>query len=96
MAADERATAQQPGRDPAREAGPTTPVPETRATYRALLLRGLSTAEAADLTAWLAGLPTIPGQPWTVAQVDRLLFLRDLWRTGRLGADDRVTPIATG
>jgi hypothetical protein len=60
----------------------------TRATYRALLVRGFTTGEAANLTAYLAGIEVGNGRPWRVADIDRLLFLRELCRTGRLGADD--------
>lgn len=60
----------------------------TRATYRALLVRGFTPGEAANLTAYLAGIEVGSGRPWRLADVDGLLFLRELCRTGRLGADD--------
>jgi hypothetical protein len=60
----------------------------TGATYRALLVRGFAPGEAANLTAYLAGIDVGAGRPWRIAEVDRLLFLRDLCRTGRLGLDD--------
>ena len=63
----------------------------TGATYRALLVRGFAPGEAANLTAWLAGIVVGPGRAWRIAEVDRLLFLRELCRTGRLGVDDGVT-----
>ena len=66
----------------------------TRATYRALLVRGFSTGEAANLTAYLAGIEVGSGRPWRLADIDRLLFLRELCRTGRLGADDGLGPTA--
>lgn len=59
----------------------------TRATYRMLLVRGLAPDEAANLTAFLAGL-TLGERPWTLAQVNRLLFLRELVRAGRFGGTD--------
>ncbi|MEW5990264.1 MAG: hypothetical protein AB1736_02820 [Chloroflexota bacterium] len=65
----------------------------TRATYRALLVRGFTPGEAANLTAYLAGIEVGAGRPWRLADIDRLLFLRELCRTGRLGADDGL---ATG
>jgi hypothetical protein len=68
-------------------------VPATRATYRALLLRGFTQAEAANLTAYLSGLQVGGSRPWRLADVDRLLFLRELCRTGRLGSDDGLEPI---
>lgn len=70
----------------------------TRATYRALLVRGLTPGEAANLTAYLAGIEVGAGRPWRLADIDRLLFLRELCRTGRLGADDGLVtvPVAAG
>lgn len=67
----------------------------TRATYRALLVRGFTPGEAANLTAYLNGLEVGTGRAWRVADVDRLLFLRELCRTGRLGADDGLSRAAT-
>ncbi len=64
----------------------------TRATYRALLVRGFTPGEAANLTAYLAGIEVGHGRPWRLADVDRLLFLRELCRTGRLGTDDGLVP----
>jgi hypothetical protein len=66
----------------------------TGATYRALLVRGFSPGEAANLVAWLAGIEVGEGRPWRIAQVDRLLFLRELCRTGQIGVDDGL--VATG
>lgn len=62
----------------------------TRETYRALLVRGLSPGEAANLTAYLLGIEIGMGRPWRLADIDRLLFLRELCRTGRIGADDGI------
>lgn len=59
----------------------------TRSTYRQLLTRGLSSDEAATLTAFLCGIPVAEVQ-WSIGQVNRLLFLRELARTGRFGAFD--------
>jgi hypothetical protein len=61
----------------------------TRATYRLLLLRGLAPDEAANLTAYLCGLP-VGEAPWTLGEINRLLFLRELRRAGRWGLDDGV------
>ncbi len=70
----------------------------TRATYRALLVRGFTSGEAANLTAYLSGIEVGAGRPWRLADIDRLLFLRELCRTGRLGADDGLAqaPLAAG
>ncbi|HLY15007.1 MAG TPA: hypothetical protein VKR24_11710 [Candidatus Limnocylindrales bacterium] len=61
--------------------------PATRATYRLLLLRGLAADEAANLTAYLCGLP-VGEAHWTLSEINRLLFLRDLGRSGHWGLDD--------
>jgi hypothetical protein len=68
---------------------PVTPSPanETRAIYRALLLRSLRPSEAASLTAFLVGIP-LGSQPWTIEEINRLLFLRQLCEAGRF----RPTP----
>ena len=70
----------------------------TRATYRALLVRGFTPGEAANLTAYLSGIEVGAGRPWRLADIDRLLFLRELCRTGRLGTDDGLvhSPLAAG
>src|SRR3954447_5719931 len=60
------------------------PEPRTRATYRMLILRGLLPTEAANLTACICGLP-VGDSRWTIDQLNRLLFLRQLNRTGRVG-----------
>lgn len=68
----------------------TQPSPEThrglptRATYRTLLLKGMAPEEAANLTAYLAGIP-IGDTTWTLKQINQLLFLRQMQRTGRFG-----------
>jgi hypothetical protein len=56
----------------------------TGPTFRRLTLGGLSPAEAANLTAFLCGLP-LGSTGWRLSEVNRLLFLRELHRTGRLG-----------
>jgi hypothetical protein len=53
----------------------------TRATYRHLILRGLAPDEAANLTAFLAGI-TVGDAHWTLRQINQLLFLREMNRTG--------------
>jgi hypothetical protein len=72
-----------------------TPVPTpadqpslaTRPTYRSLLLRGMAPEEAANLTAYLAGIP-IGEAHWTLKQINLLLFLRQMKQTGRFGRAD--------
>jgi hypothetical protein len=54
-------------------------------TYRRLRIAGLTAREAGSLTAHLSGIPMVPGG-WSIADVERLLFVRELVRTGRLGS----------
>lgn len=65
----------------------------TRATYRMLIFRGLAPTEAANLTAFMCGIP-VGDQRWSLPEVNRLLFLRELNRTGRFGEDDGTTTAA--
>jgi hypothetical protein len=53
----------------------------TRATYRNLILRGLAPDEAANLTAFMAGI-AVGETRWTIAEINQLLFLREMERTG--------------
>jgi hypothetical protein len=55
------------------------------ATYGDLGAMGLAPTEAGNLTAYLRGLRPVD-QGWTVAEIDRLLFLRYLVDRGRLAA----------
>lgn len=61
----------------------SSPTPElpTRATYRSLIIRGLEPDEAANLTAYLAGIG-VGGSRWTLRQINQLLFLRQMHRSG--------------
>jgi hypothetical protein len=54
-----------------------------RPTFRRLRLAGLTPDEAGNLTAHLAGL-RVAGAPWTVREIERLVFLRTLVERGRL------------
>jgi len=74
--------------------GPTTTSTDTtrassrlrhdpRSMFMGLRWSGLTSEEAANLTARLAGIGTAPGG-WTVADVQRLQFLRWLVDSGRL------------
>lgn len=60
----------------------------TQATYRLLTTRGLAPAEAANLTAFLVGL-RVHRIPWTIDQVNRALFLRQLYQADGWGDDER-------
>jgi hypothetical protein len=48
---------------------------QPRAIYRALLVRGLEPSEAANVTAFLAGLPSA-GLHWTIPEVEAILRRR--------------------
>jgi hypothetical protein len=62
----------------------------TRAVFRVLMMRGLAADEAANLTAFMCGIP-VGERHWSIAEVNRLLFLRELERRGRFGAGDGGT-----
>ena len=74
---------------------PTIPTPDASEapyrTYRALLRKGLTIAEASNLTAYLCGIPLNDVQ-WSLAQVNKLLFVRALHRTGRISEDGVSLP----
>ena len=68
----------------------STPELRTRTTYRNLIIRGLAPDEAANLTAYLAGIG-VSGSHWTLRQINQLLFLRQMNRTGHFAeASDLV------
>jgi len=71
----------------------STPELPTRATYRNLLIRGLAPDEAANLTAYLAGIG-LGGSHWTLKQINQLLFLRQMQQTGRFGRTDGKPKLA--
>jgi hypothetical protein len=56
-------------------------------SYRELVTRGLTPAEAGTLTAYLEGLD-VAHHRWTLHEVNGLLFLRHLHRTNRFGKTD--------
>jgi hypothetical protein len=63
-----------------------------RSIYRALLVRGLEPVEAANLTAYLAGLPST-NLHWTIPEVEALLRRRvELVRLAEADPDDRAEP----
>jgi hypothetical protein len=66
------------------------------ATYRDLAAKGLAPTEAGNLTAYLRGLRPVD-QGWTVAEIDRLLFLRylvDRDRLDSLNANAHPAPVS--
>jgi hypothetical protein len=74
---------------PTVEAGRTNggAVPAPKRTYRTLTALGLTPEEAANLTAFMCGIP-IEGAHWSIRQINELLFLRELQRSGRFGRKD--------
>jgi hypothetical protein len=50
-------------------------------------MKGMTPDEAANLTAFLYGLPTADLH-WTLPQLNQLLFLRQMRQTGRFGGTD--------
>ena len=54
-------------------------------TFRRLRMGGLTMSEAGNLTAHVKGLHAVPGG-WTVEEIERLLFVRELVRQGRMGS----------
>lgn len=59
----------------------------TLATYRLLLSKGFTSEAAANLTAFVCGIQ-VGDVHWQLIEVNRLLFLRRLARTGSWGALD--------
>jgi len=78
-------TATTPGHDPkstgSLATSGTCSAPKSRVIYRDLEVRGLTSDEAARLTAFLHGLPTTD-LGWSLQQLNRLLFLRRLREAG--------------
>jgi hypothetical protein len=63
------------------------PGPSPRAVWRLLQMKGMTPDEAANLTAFLYGLPTADLR-WTLPQLNQLLFLRQMRQSGRFGCTD--------
>lgn len=66
------------------ETGPLDARP-LRATYRCLRAAGLSEREAGTLTGRLTGIRIVPAG-WSIEEVERLVFARELVRRGRMGS----------
>ncbi len=56
-----------------------------RASYRLLMMRGLSAAEAGNLVAYMVGLHAT-GSAWSLKQIEQLVALRSLAECGLVGA----------
>ena len=65
---------------------PATPI-ETRSIYRTFVQKGMAPDEAANLTAFVSGIP-VTNLHWSLRQVNQLLFLRKMAHTGRFGKKD--------
>ena len=65
----------------------SAPIPTPRAVWRLLQMRGMTPDEAANLTAFLYGLPTADLR-WSLPQLNQLLFLRQMRQSGRFGRTD--------
>lgn len=61
--------------------------------WRLLQMKGMSPDEAANLTAFLYGLPTT-NLHWSVTQLNKLLFLRSMRQAGRFGQNDGSVPLS--
>jgi hypothetical protein len=66
-----------------------------KATYRALLARGLETGEAANLTAFLHGLPS-DGFHWTLAEIEAVVHRRIQHAADLRAAEVATTPRTAG
>lgn len=73
---------------PTQATSPATPTaPSPRSVWRLLQMKGMTPDEAANLTAFLYGLPA-GDVHWTFSQLNQLVFLRQLRRSGRFGDTD--------
>jgi hypothetical protein len=60
------------------------PRPTFGTPYRELVARGFNPTEAGNLTAYLNGM-TIGRRPWALTELNNVLFLKYLYRSGQLG-----------
>ena len=67
----------------------------TRTIYRRLMMLGFDPGEAGNLTAYISGI-AISDQPWTLKEVNNLLFLQQMRGALWSGPDDRPTSDPTG
>jgi hypothetical protein len=66
-----------------------------KATYRALLARGLEAGEAANLTAFLHGLPSA-GFRWTLPEIESIISRRLMHAADQRAAIATKSPVRTG
>jgi hypothetical protein len=60
----------------------------TQASYRMLTAAGLTGAEAAGVIGYVVGLNPCE-EPWTLKQVNKMLFLRELYSSGEWAEAER-------
>jgi hypothetical protein len=60
-----------------------------QASYRQLVCSGLTGAEAAGLIGYVSGLPQNVS-PWSIGQVNKVLFLRALYQESEWGKTERL------
>lgn len=73
----------------------TLELPSPRAVYRWAIQRGWSAEQAGNWAAYCAGLLLVDGEkllqrPWTLREVEHLVFLRALVGVGRLDGDSEA------
>jgi hypothetical protein len=61
---------------------------QTQAAYRLLVTSGVSSLDAAGLIGYVLGLPACDSR-WSLAQINRLLFLRSLYTESKWGEAER-------
>ena len=64
---------------------PAPQLPTAGDTYRRLRFAGLTERQAGTLVGRIHGIAAVQGG-WTISEVEHLLFVRELVRTGRLGS----------
>jgi hypothetical protein len=62
---------------------------QTQAAYRMLVTNGIAGVEAAALIGYVVGLAPCTSR-WSLSQVNRLLFLRDLYSNTGWGESERL------
>jgi hypothetical protein len=61
---------------------------QTQAAYRLLITSGFTGADAAGLISYVVGLPRCDSR-WSLAQINRMLFLRALYSESKWGEAER-------
>jgi hypothetical protein len=61
---------------------------QTQAAYRLLITSGVTSQDAAGLIGYVLGIPACDSR-WSLAQINRLLFLRSLYTESKWGEAER-------